>query len=407
MEFTNPTALWGLAGLAIPVAIHLLSLKESQVIRFGSLRHLKETKSRQFRGIRLNELLLLFLRTLLILWLVFFISGLHNNTTFVQKSKWVVIEKGLENDSDFMPILDSLQRDNFELRYLAENFPILSTATPALPVDYWRLIEALKELALHDVVIISNNRLVSFRGEKISLPDNMRWLTKSATPHEFIVSAIQTSNDSVWVRKGKTDAKETIFETHYQSQGTIHATHPDTLSVLIASTGAFARDAKTMEAALRTIDAALPHTLNIKSIHTDQFPAQDHYDWLIWLSGEAIPASLKGNLIFSQHKASNHLLTPVKDKQWILTYPLNEESAVNENLTLELATMLFPDRPEWKVAVAHDRRVLPDEWLQFYAAATPETKPITGQNPVWEIIWLGLIFVTLLIERIVAYKRNQ
>ena len=40
---------------AVPVAIHLLSRKEGKVIKVGSLRHLRETTTRQFRSLKPNE----------------------------------------------------------------------------------------------------------------------------------------------------------------------------------------------------------------------------------------------------------------------------------------------------------------------------------------------------------------
>ena len=64
MQSAQPIMLWALAGLSIPIAIHLLSRKEGKVIYLGSLRHLRETSTQQFRGIKLNEILLLVLRSL-------------------------------------------------------------------------------------------------------------------------------------------------------------------------------------------------------------------------------------------------------------------------------------------------------------------------------------------------------
>ncbi|MEJ0032271.1 MAG: BatA domain-containing protein [Bacteroidota bacterium] len=75
MTFVNPSYLWALASLAIPIAIHLLSRKEGKVIRVGSLRHVEESNTSQFKSIRLNEILLLLLRCLMISLVVLFMSG--------------------------------------------------------------------------------------------------------------------------------------------------------------------------------------------------------------------------------------------------------------------------------------------------------------------------------------------
>src|SRR5690349_13991138 len=97
MYFSNPIWLWALTGISIPIAIHLLSRKEGKVIRIGSLRHLQETSTQQFKGIRLNELALLALRCLLIILFVMILSGLSLHWTNSNKVSWVLVEKGLEN----------------------------------------------------------------------------------------------------------------------------------------------------------------------------------------------------------------------------------------------------------------------------------------------------------------------
>src|SRR6187549_1844600 len=100
MQFLNPTWLWGLTGLLIPLAIHLLSRKEGKVIRVGSIRHLEETSTRQFKSIKLNEFVLLILRSLLILFIVLFLAGLLWPDSDSGNKHWLLVEKGLEHDTE-------------------------------------------------------------------------------------------------------------------------------------------------------------------------------------------------------------------------------------------------------------------------------------------------------------------
>jgi hypothetical protein len=76
IQFAQPIFLWALTALAVPIGIHLLSRKEGKVVKMGSLRHLRETSTKQFKGIKLNELLLLALRCLLIILFVSLLAGL-------------------------------------------------------------------------------------------------------------------------------------------------------------------------------------------------------------------------------------------------------------------------------------------------------------------------------------------
>jgi len=94
MTIANPILLWALAGLSIPVAIHLLSRKEGKVLKLGSLRHVQETSTQQFRGIRLNELPLLILRCTLIVAFSFLLAGIFLPAS--KNIKWVLVERGLE-----------------------------------------------------------------------------------------------------------------------------------------------------------------------------------------------------------------------------------------------------------------------------------------------------------------------
>src|SRR6478735_8889858 len=97
MAFANPIWLWGFSALSIPLAIHLLSRKEGKVIAMGSLRHLKDANTQQFKSLRLNEIVLLLLRSLIIILLVLFLSGLQIHKT--SKQKWVLVENELRDDT--------------------------------------------------------------------------------------------------------------------------------------------------------------------------------------------------------------------------------------------------------------------------------------------------------------------
>lgn len=70
MTFLNPGLLIGLAAVALPILIHLLSRRRYPLIDFSSLRFLKKLQRQQMRRLRLRQWLLLLLRTLAILLIV-------------------------------------------------------------------------------------------------------------------------------------------------------------------------------------------------------------------------------------------------------------------------------------------------------------------------------------------------
>ena len=70
MTFLNPLALFGLLAAALPILLHLLNLRKLRTIEFSTLAFLKELQKTSIRRLKLRQILLLILRTLLIILLV-------------------------------------------------------------------------------------------------------------------------------------------------------------------------------------------------------------------------------------------------------------------------------------------------------------------------------------------------
>jgi hypothetical protein len=70
MTFINWAMLIALAGMAIPVLIHLLNRRKATVMAWGAMRFLQEAMASQNRRIRLEEIVLMALRCLLVALLV-------------------------------------------------------------------------------------------------------------------------------------------------------------------------------------------------------------------------------------------------------------------------------------------------------------------------------------------------
>lgn len=70
MTFLNTTILLGLIAGAIPLIIHLITRQRAKTVFFSTLRFLKELKNQQIRRLKIRQILLLILRTLIILLVV-------------------------------------------------------------------------------------------------------------------------------------------------------------------------------------------------------------------------------------------------------------------------------------------------------------------------------------------------
>jgi hypothetical protein len=70
MTFLNPFVLIGLITAAIPLILHLLNLRKLRKIEFSTLAFLKELQQTKIRRLKLKQLLLLIIRTLMIIFIV-------------------------------------------------------------------------------------------------------------------------------------------------------------------------------------------------------------------------------------------------------------------------------------------------------------------------------------------------
>lgn len=94
MQFLNPLVLLALAAAAVPVLLHLLQKRKLRPVEFSTIRFLKEIQKTTVRTIKLRQILLLILRTLIITFIVLAFArpalrgtigglGTHAHTTVV------------------------------------------------------------------------------------------------------------------------------------------------------------------------------------------------------------------------------------------------------------------------------------------------------------------------------------
>ena len=122
MFFINPSFLWALLGLSVPVAIHLWSKKEGKTIKVGSLKFLQESDSQKSSSIKLNEFWLLLLRMLLITILVFILAEPRLYYENENSPITYLVEKSLLSSSKVKSLADSLN-NTAEVRFLETDFP--------------------------------------------------------------------------------------------------------------------------------------------------------------------------------------------------------------------------------------------------------------------------------------------
>jgi hypothetical protein len=412
MSFTNPIWLWGLTGLIVPVAIHLLSLKEGRIVYIGSLRHLRESNTAQFSSIRLNEMLLLFIRSLLIILLVLFLSGFHFDVGKNASEKWVVVDREVFGNRAARILIDSLQEKGYEVRLFNHGFPPVSdSARVESKKNNWILARDLSEKNLKDAIVITHNFAADYRGVRESKSNQLKWISVEPTERTFEAKKIAISDDSLWSRVAESTSKMTMLNSRFVlTSDNSHVDKP--INILLYADAGFENDAKVLLASLRSIDVVVPFTIEVARTKIDSSKLSPS-DWVIWLSRDKLNLAHPNVFAYSSCRGKNlqaveqsikaNLSCDVRNNRWwTITKRLTQDIALTENLSIRLASILVgkPD-PE----TVSGQRTLSDESIWSPAEPTRLKRASAGEAEN-EIVLL-LVVLTLIIERLVAFNRKQ
>ncbi|MBS1951477.1 MAG: hypothetical protein OJF59_000531 [Cytophagales bacterium] len=401
MSLANSAYLWSLLGLLIPVAIHLLSRKEGKIIKLGSLRHVHETSTQQFRGIRLNEIFLLVLRCTLIVILSLVLSGLHFNH---KKGKWILVETGTEKNKNVQAAVDSLEKQGYEQHKIASVFSSAAGMPAADELNYWSVIQELKNLDLEEAVIFSWTKAEHFRGRRQPVPANLKIIPVQTAEKKIVLGAVQ-KNDSVIVRTGMSNALLTSFENKIiqSANDTIKATPPRQIKIILVSDPARLHEKQILAAAVRAIDPVAFSSFQIIEKKPAQFSLADSADWVFWMS-EDKPPETNSKILQWAPEISTDLIRQTGYKKWVLNRLLTEENALKNNLVLSLASLLTYDSAWQKTARLNDQRILPEAMAWISDKEGQGTFILSPGFPVFLIILFVLLFM---IERYLAFQRKQ
>ena len=125
MQFLQPALLWGTLAIAIPIALHFWHQKKGREIDWAATRFLFEKNQQSRRGLRLDQILLLALRCLILLTLAVLLSE-----PFFKNKKTAALQKiHLVQPDDFV-----VENYRFELERAREKGEAIYWLTPETPV---------------------------------------------------------------------------------------------------------------------------------------------------------------------------------------------------------------------------------------------------------------------------------
>ncbi|MCO4821795.1 MAG: BatA domain-containing protein [Flavobacteriaceae bacterium] len=430
MAFLHPAYLWGLLGLAIPIAIHLWSKKEGQVIKIGSVQLLKESDSKQTSSISPNEFWLLLLRLCIVALVVICMAEPTFRTKASYNDITYLIEPSLLSNNNIKSMIDTLEAGN-NMRLLQSGFPIyadsdLESISSSQP-NYWQLAQELDQLHTDSLVVFTNGYFINILGARPTISSKVNWViidnqsnsqtaifaerkangleiitqatvgninfSKSQVPLNSKLIHINASKDSLALA-GKLTEKIKIQDNNE-------------IRILYHYEPAFTSDFHFIKSAIQAISIHLNTTVSLNEISpNDPIDNQEH-DLLIWLSKIESPNSSGAQLLFNSDSLSNSLFASGKvSNRYYLTKHLNTEISLKENLAEHILSLLDQHKNLYETIQHLDTRIVSDSELQTHYKSIDKSRQLAGHVPISKWLWLILVFI-ICCERILASVRKQ
>lgn len=436
MSFAQPSYLWALLGLLVPIAIHLWSKKEAKTIKIGSVQLLSESKSRQSSSIQLNEWWLLLLR-MAIISLITLVMAKPQWQSKVNNSKLTyVIEPELAKNENFMARFTDLQADQ-EIRLLQSGLPInnieYTNSEDYRSADYWSLASEMDALQTDSIIVFTNGYAKGLKGAKPETNHDINWIVlDSAQTFEKPLLAYQTeknitlftANNSPVASKIATKIIELGDVYQLTSNGDslqvsssssssnsnstkIPLIQQPTLEVSLVYTDSLSADKTYIAVALAASSTYLNREIKVESSLDNEVLKNKESDLTIWLSTKPALVSARKKLVFKNDCISNALIIAGEDENtFYITERITTENSVIGRLTENLLNILDVDKEVSELQARADiRSVTESDLITNFI----ENKASKTHQASWNLnpyLWVFLL-VLLIVERFVAFKRTQ
>jgi hypothetical protein len=299
LQFLHPIWLFSIAGIALPVIIHLLNIRQGKLLRVGSTSLMVETASKTATRYKISQLLLLLLRCLLIMAVSMLLAGPQwlKKTAGSEQKGWLLVEKkSIKNTYlKFRQPIDSLLKLGYELRSFDKDFQNISLEDRGVvdeedsaAISYWALIRKLDRLLppAFPVFVISGNKLKHFSGSRPGTSINLSWYTidQEEDARDSVVSARQLKTGEFQFLTFHSDKTANFYRRSISENLPASTVKPDTSTKTITIySEKNTEDARYLDAAIAAIaqfgnyKISLTNTQNVSGI-------PDQQDWLFWLS---------------------------------------------------------------------------------------------------------------------------
>ncbi|MGJ8716327.1 MAG: BatA domain-containing protein [Maribacter stanieri] len=430
MSFAEPSYLWALLGLLVPIAIHLWSKKEAKTIKIGSVQLLSESKSRQSSSIQLNEWWLLLLR-MAIISLITLVMAKPRWKSKVSNSKLTyIIEPELARNENFMARFIDLQADQ-DIRLLQSGLPEndieYANSQDFRSADYWSLASEMNELKTDSIIVFTHGYAKGLKGARPETNHDINWIVlDSAQNLEKPLLAYQKEKNTALFTAINSPvvskiAKKTIeisdayqltsngdsLQVSSSSSVKIPLIQQNVLEVTLVYTDSLSTDKRYIEAALAALSTYLNREIKVESFLYNELLENKKADLMIWLSTKPAPVSARKKLIFKNDSISNTLIIKGEDDDtFYISKRITTENAVSGRLTENLLDILDVNKAVRELQTKADIRKVTEADLKTNFIDNKESKTHQASWSLNPYLWIVLL-VLLIVERFVAYKRKQ
>lgn len=429
MSFVNPTYLWAFLGLLVPIAIHFWSNKEGKIIKIGSVKFIEASDSAKSRSIKLNEYLLLFLRLLLLSFLVLILAKPELKQNSKKTTLTYLIEPNLLENNAIQSVVDSVKSD-IEVRVFTNKFPELDRFdiedNNAIKTNYWQLAQQVDELQTDSVVVFTSGKITNLKGKRPTINKPIKWIVLEGEFESKSKPLLAFKRaDKIDVFSAKSTTKNLSFEKEtldknsnkikVNSNGdsivfkskTIPLKVNQNLRVLIAFDKKYESQTYYLESSIKAIEKFIQQPITIEK--TEQFDKLnlEGQSLLIWFGDRDLPKSKVKILQYKNDDLANNIIEESQIKNvYSLTELLSTQKIVETNFTNQLLELLAVNKIEKPLINKVDKRIVSEAEIQtnFKEKEVGESNIKTLSITNW--LWLPFILL-LIIERIVAKYRNQ
>jgi len=327
MQFTNPIWFTAIAAVLIPLAIHLWNIRSGKVLKVGSISLMGEASQQSSRSFRLQDILLLILRCLILIVLAGLLAQpfltRHEDNSKIKG--WVMLPKQSfkETYAQFKKQVDSLTSAGYEFHYfdggfmkanLLEVIKDTTKTTDTTTANYWSTLSRLntKKPANLPVYLFTDDLMSHFGGSKPTVAANLRWQTYTPADSvgEWVEKAWFTADNNIKVVQGSSNPSGTSYAWYTLQPGQSSALFNIAITnngagvslkskpqqTLVADTSVFRIavvadnsqvDAGYLNAALKAIASFIPHKVQL-AYYNNAMQVEQKYNWLFWLANKPV-----------------------------------------------------------------------------------------------------------------------